>query len=125
MDYRFLFHLQLWGWLKPNLRTPDIVEQFSFPVEHFPCRTLSSVPLKVVVFIERQNRFKGGILGSLSINLMDIWTIDFFPENHRGRCTTIPISLVQIWVLHLGGFPVCCLEISLKLAENHTSSCVL
>jgi len=55
---------------------------------------------------------------------MDIWTIDFFPENHCGRCTTIPISLVQIWVLHLGGFPVSCLETSLKLAENHTS-CVL
>jgi len=26
-------------------------------------------------------------------------------ENHCGRCTAIPIGLVQIWVLHLKGFP--------------------
>jgi len=25
--------------------------------------------------------------------------------NHCGRCTSIPIGLVQIWVLHLKGFP--------------------
>jgi len=26
-------------------------------------------------------------------------------ENHCGRCTSIPTGLVQIWVLHLKGFP--------------------
>jgi len=88
------FHLHFWEWLKGR------------------------------VFVERRNRFAGGVLGSFSIDLKSFWTIDFSPENHCGRCTTTPSSLVQIWVLHLGGFPVICLEISLKLAENRTS-CVL
>jgi len=45
-----------------------------------------------------------------------------FPENNCGRSAATPISLVQIWVLYLGGFPVSCLEISSNLAEHHTSS---
>jgi len=31
-----------------------------------------------VVFVERRNRFKGGVLGSFSIDLMGFWTIEFF-----------------------------------------------
>jgi len=29
-------------------------------------------------FLERQNGFREGVLGSFSIDLMDSWTIDFF-----------------------------------------------
>jgi len=31
-----------------------------------------------VVFVERRNRFKGGVLGSFSIDFMRFWTIEFF-----------------------------------------------
>jgi len=87
-----------------------------------------------VIFVKRRNHFDGGVLGSFSIDSVGFWTIEFFypqlwgwlqgvvfgkigTENHCGRCTRTPICLVQIWVLHLGGFPVSCLQISLQLAK--------
>jgi len=43
-------YLQIWGWLKG------------------------------VVFVERRNRFEGGVLGSFSIDVISFWAIDFFPK---------------------------------------------
>jgi len=41
--------------------------------------------LQGIIFIERPKRFEGGVLGSLSIDLMGFWTIRFFHLQLWGR----------------------------------------
>jgi len=43
--------------------------------------------------------------------------------NHCGRCTSIPIGLVQIWVLHLKGFPCKFVESSLSESRHLVPLC--
>ena len=54
-----------------------------FPVHDF-CYLQLCGWLQGVILVECQNRFKGGVLGSFSIDSMDSWTIDFFTPNFGG-----------------------------------------
>jgi len=51
----------------------------------FPPLTLAKAAWGV--FVDRRNRFVGGVLGSFSIDLMRFWTIDFFSPPTSGVAT--------------------------------------